>query len=262
MQAINFYKYQGTGNDFILVDNRSMNVKLNSKQISKLCDRRFGIGSDGVMLIQPPTESGLDFYLEFYNPDGSKSFCGNGSRCAVAFANFLKICDEKVLFKAVDGIHSATINGDGRVSLKMSDVGAIRNFRDGFFLNTGSPHVVLEVNKLAEYPIYEEGKAIRYSSEFNPGGTNVNFVQRLGPNHFSVRTYERGVENETLSCGTGVTAVAIAMHKKYQLADQEIKITTPGGDLTVQLEGYQYGYRNIFLNGPTSFVFNGQVNVN
>ncbi|MES2628746.1 MAG: diaminopimelate epimerase [Bacteroidota bacterium] len=262
MSAINFYKYQGTGNDFILVDNRTGDVTLNAGQISKLCDRRFGIGSDGLMLIQKATEPGLDFYLEFFNPDGSKSFCGNGSRCAVAFASYLKICNGSTQFKAVDGIHSATINDEGRVSLKMSDVGAIRNFRDGFFLNTGSPHVVLEVQDLKTYPVVKEGAEIRYSAEFNPSGTNVNFVERKGDNHFEVRTYERGVENETLSCGTGVTAVAVALHKKYQLTHDEVKITTQGGDLVVKVEPYNYGYRNIYLNGPTSFVFNGQVSPN
>ncbi len=261
MQTIHFYKYQGTGNDFILVDNRKGDVKLTSKQIAKLCDRRFGIGSDGIMLIQSIAESGFDFYLEFFNPDGSKSFCGNGSRCAVAFARHLEICSEKTQFRAVDGVHSATINKDGKVKLKMGDVGAIRPYRDGVFLNTGSPHVVLEVKDLAKYAVVQEGSTIRYSADFKPAGTNVNFVEKVGENHFSVRTYERGVENETLSCGTGVTAVAIAMHKKYQLKGNDVKITTPGGDLLVNVEAYNYGYRDIYLNGPTSFVFTGEVTI-
>lgn len=262
MQTLRFYKYQGTGNDFIILDNREGRVKLSTKQIEHLCNRRFGIGSDGLMLIERPAEDGIDFQLEFFNPDGSKSFCGNGSRCAVAFAKYLNICTDVTQFKAIDGLHFAQINEEGKVALKMGDVGAIRAFKDGFFLNTGSPHVVLEVEDLAKYAVVEEGRTIRYAREFEPGGTNVNFVERVSENHFSVRTYERGVENETLSCGTGVTAVAIAMHKKYQLSSAQVKITTMGGDLMVDLEGYNYGYRNVVLNGPANFVFSGEVSLN
>lgn len=262
MNTISFYKYQGTGNDFILVDNRAGELTLSSAQISSLCNRRFGIGSDGLMLIQSSANPAVDFELDFCNPDGSKSFCGNGSRCAVAFASFLGICGEKTTFMAIDGVHSALLSGDGKVSLKMSDVEDIQRVEAGFFLDTGSPHVVQEVNNLADYPVFDKGKAIRYAEEFKPSGTNINFTERISDYHFAVRTYERGVENETLSCGTGVTAVAIAMHAKYNLTSKVVRITTEGGDLLVELEPFNGGYRNIFLIGPTSFVFKGQVALN
>ncbi len=262
MNNISFYKYQGTGNDFILIDNRQGTLVLAEETISKMCNRKFGIGSDGLMLIQPTSSPLADFYLEFYNPDGSKSFCGNGSRCAVAFARFLGVCTDKTEFLAIDGMHSATIDPDGKVALRMKDVEGITTFRDGFFLNTGSPHVVLEVNDLDSFPVYEQGKLIRYDDEFKPGGTNVNFAHRISENHFAVRTYERGVEDETLSCGTGVVAVALAMHKKYNLKIGEVTITTKGGDLTVNMESYHLGYKNVVLNGPTCFVYSGNIEVN
>lgn len=262
MNELSFYKYQGAGNDFILIDNRSGNFALSLEQVTRLCDRKFGIGSDGLMLIEKPTDSNTDFHLEFFNPDGSKSFCGNGSRCAVAFAKKLGVCKDKTSFTAIDGVHSADVVEDNWVSLRMKDVGGISTFRDGFFLNTGSPHVVLEVNDLAHHNVYEEGKKLRYDGEFSPGGTNVNFVHQNNSTHFAVRTYERGVENETLACGTGVVAVALAMHKKYKLSNNEIQIDALGGELSVSFEATKLGYQNIYLHGPATFVFQGEISIN
>ncbi len=258
MKSIQFYKYQGTGNDFILIDNRDGKVKLNAEQITQLCDRRFGIGADGVMLLSFAKEDTVDFNLDFYNPDGSQSFCGNGSRCATAFAKSLGLAGDKTDFMAFDGIHSATIDGEGTVAVKMLDVGAIRPFQDGFFLNTGSPHVVIEVKGLDKFSVVEVGRKIRYSKEFEPGGTNVNFVEAIGDGKYKVRTYERGVENETYSCGTGVTAAAIAMHKKHNLKAGEIGLETLGGELKVRFDAYNYGYRDVHLIGPAKLVFQGE----
>ncbi len=255
--TLQFYKYQGTGNDFVLIDNRDGNFKPTQRQIQHLCQRKFGIGSDGLMLIQASTDESVSFVLDFFNPDGSKSFCGNGSRCAVAFAKHLGMIDNECNFKAIDGIHAAKISADGIVSIKMGEVGAMRNYGEGYFLNTGSPHVVLEVSDLDKYNVVTEGSKIRYSADFAPAGTNVNFVERAG-DVFKVRTYERGVENETLSCGTGVTAVAIAMHKKYELTNK-VQISTPGGDLKVLLEAYNDGYTNIWLKGPAVQVYIGAI---
>lgn len=260
MPLFEFYKYQGTGNDFVLFDNRRGLLNLTSRDIQHLCHRKFGIGADGVLLIQSVNETGVDFYLEFFNPDASRSFCGNGSRCGVAFANFLGIIGNETCFRAFDGLHTAKIAENGLVSVKMIDVGAIRNYKDGVMMNTGSPHVILEVEHLDRFPIVEEGSRIRHSADFKPSGTNVNFVEKKGQG-FAVRTFERGVENETLSCGTGVTAAAIAMHRKYQLGN-EISIVTPGGELVVGLEPYSYGYRNIYLTGPVSMVFKGEIELN
>ncbi len=262
MDQLNFYKYQGAGNDFILVDNRSGECGLSIDQVVKLCDRKFGIGSDGLMLIEKPSDSKTDFHLEFFNPDGSKSFCGNGSRCAVAFASKLGVCDKETSFTAIDGVHAASIVKENWVSLHMRDVPGITTFRDGFFLNTGSPHVVLEVNDLPSFHVFEEGRKLRYDGEFNPGGTNVNFVHREGEAHFSVRTYERGVEDETLACGTGVVAVALAMHHKYGLSVNEISISARGGELTVTFRKEKLGYSDIYLHGPATFVFNGVIQLN
>jgi diaminopimelate epimerase len=260
MSLYTFYKYQGTGNDFILFDNRDGHFKPAARTIQHLCHRKFGIGADGVLLIQSVKEPGVDFFLEFFNPDASRSFCGNGSRCGVALAKHLGIINNEATFRAFDGLHTARIAEDGIVSVKMADVGAIRSFESGFTLNTGSPHVVMEVEHLNKYAVTDEGRRIRNSSEFKPAGTNVNFVERKNGDHFSVRTFERGVENETLSCGTGVTATAIAMHKKYSLGDR-VKISTPGGDLEVGLDAYAYGYRNVFLIGPATMVFKGEIEI-
>ena len=255
-----FYKYQGTGNDFIMVDNRlHLFPKNNTKFIEKLCDRRFGIGADGLILLEPDKDS--DFRMVYYNSDGNESsMCGNGGRCIVAFAKQLGLISHQTLFIATDGLHQATIDENGLVSLQMKEVDQIKMEPEFVFLNTGSPHHVELVEDLAHYKVKEEGSKIRYSNLYGNAGSNVNFVSQLNANTFAVRTYERGVEDETLSCGTGVTAVAIAMHFMGKTNANQITLLTEGGQLQVKFQNSGSSYHDIFLIGPATFVFQGKIN--
>jgi diaminopimelate epimerase len=252
-----FYKYHGTGNDFIIIDDRDNTILLTTEQVAALCHRRYGIGADGLMLLR--SEPGYDFRMVYYNSDGGEStMCGNGGRCLVAFAARLGlISDGKASFIAIDGPHTATI-ADGLVSLHMKDVDSMDIYGTHTILNTGSPHYVVWVDDVATADVYNEGKRIRYSAEFAPGGTNVNFVQRHN-DKLSVRTYERGVEDETLSCGTGVTAAAIAA-TGTATGDFNSSITTPGGDLTVSFtKNGPTSAIHVILTGPAVFVYQGMV---
>ena len=254
---VHFYKYQATGNDFILIDNREGKHKLTTDQIKQLCDRRFGIGADGIILIEKDlTES---FTLNYYNSDGSQSLCGNGSRAAIQFAAHLGIVNSKASFKAYDGVHDAELLGSGVVRLRMNNVTGIQPVDQAFFLNTGSPHYVRFVKNIHQYPVFEEGKKIRYSEKFVPqNGTNVNFVELLADNTIFVRTYERGVENETLSCGTGVTAAALAA--SAQGYKSPVSVKTLGGELSVEFKSGQAGaFSDIYLIGPAKMVFEGDL---
>ena len=229
-----FYKYQGTGNDFVMVDNRqNLFPKDNIKLIAQLCDRRFGIGADGLILLE--TAIDFDFRMVYYNSDGNESsMCGNGGRCIVAFAKRLGIITNQSSFIAIDGMHQAAIDQNGLVSLQMKNVENIKLESDYTFLNTGSPHHVLLVEDLAHYNIKQEGAKIRYSNLYGEVGSNVNFVSQVNDATFAVRTYERGVEDETLSCGTGVTAVAIAMNAIGKTNANQITLLTEGGQLQVK----------------------------
>lgn len=254
---ISFSKYQGTGNDFIMIDNRNKifeNVSHN--EIEKLCNRRFGIGADGLILLEG--DSKLDFKMNYYNSDGKLgSMCGNGGRCTVAFARDLKIIENKTQFLAVDGIHSATINDIGWVSLEMQDVKEINKINSDFVLDTGSPHYVVFVKNVDELDVFSEGRKIRYNPLFRETGINVNFVE-LTKESIKVRTYERGVEEETYSCGTGVTAAAIAAKENGFFNAQEIiSIETLGGRLQVSLNKEDNFYNKICLIGPAKKTFNG-----
>lgn len=253
-----FYKYQGTGNDFVFIDNRQEQFnKNNTKLIAHLCDRRFGIGADGLILLE--NDATADFKMVYFNADGNEStMCGNGGRCIVAFAEKLNIINGKTTFNAIDGIHEATIN-DGFVKLKMQDVDTIKVNKDHTFLNTGSPHHVALVNNIKQFDVKTEGAAIRYGDLYDAAGTNVNFVEPLDNNTFAVRTYERGVEDETLSCGTGVTAVALAMHTLKKANTQEVSLNVEGGTLKVSFEKTTNGYKNIWLQGPATLVFKGEI---
>lgn len=252
---ISFYKYQGTGNDFVMIDNRTKTFpKEKTDIISHLCDRKFGIGADGVILIEE--DDSLDFKMIYYNADGSETFCGNGGRCVVAFAKQLGIIENKTTFNAIDGEHYAEIN-DGIVSLKMIDVNEIEEKENSCFVYTGTQHHVEMVKSLDDYPVFDHGKTIRYSYE-DPG-SNVNFVEKLSDDTFRVRTYEKGVENETLACGTGVTAVAIAMHKTGETKNTNIKLPVEGGELSVSFDYNNNSYTNVYLIGPATFVFNGNI---
>jgi len=251
-----FYKYQGTGNDFIIIDNRQLTFfKNDTKRIAALCDRKFGIGADGLILLE--THPNLDFKMVYFNADGNQSsMCGNGGRCLVHFANFLGIIDKKTSFEAIDGMHEATID-EGIVSLKMNDVDSVATENGYSFLNTGSPHHVEICNQLDQLNIQTEGAKLRYE-KYGKEGANINFVEQVNNDTFSVRTYERGVEGETLSCGTGVTAVAIAMHKTEKTNSNSVILKTPGGELKITFEVADSGYKNIYLIGPSVMVFKGE----
>ncbi|HYG04365.1 MAG TPA: diaminopimelate epimerase [Chryseosolibacter sp.] len=257
---IKFSKYQATGNDFILIDNRSGEYKLSADHVKRLCHRKFGIGADGLMLIEK--DPNLDFNVVYYNSDGSQSLCGNGSRAAVEMARSLGMVKQKARFNAYDGVHEAEIFGDDLIRLKMNDVADVNKIGEDFFLNTGSPHYVRFVGQIEEHPVYEDGRTIRYHEAFAPGGTNVNFVEVLADNTIYVRTYERGVENETLSCGTGVTAAALAA--SFLGYHSPMKIGTLGGELLVEFKSGQDAgssalFTDIFLIGPAKMVFEGQL---
>lgn len=254
---IEFYKYQGTGNDFIIVDNRTENFpKSNTEFIKNLCDRRFGIGADGLMLLEHSSHS--DFEMIYFNADGRiGSMCGNGGRCIVAFAKSLDIFDKKTCFEAIGKLYQATIEDD-LVRLIMNDVAEIDLFKNHLFLNTGSPHHVAYVKDVDDLDVKTAGEKIRYGSPYFEEGTNVNFVEQLDEQTFKVRTYERGVENETLSCGTGVTAVAIASHYSKKSKENSIWLQTPGGQLEVSFDVENKKYHNIVLKGPATFVFKGE----
>ncbi len=258
---LSFYKYQGTGNDFILIDNRLNEISLSNEQVKFLCDRRFGIGADGLMLLE--LEPGSDFKMVYYNSDGNpSSMCGNGGRCITAFAKQLGIIDNKAKFLAIDGIHEATIDENEIVSLKMQDVKNVEVGDDYFYLNTGSPHYVKIVNDVEHFDVKTSGAFIRYNERFKAEGTNVNFIERLEDSLF-VRTYERGVEDETYSCGTGVTAAAlVAAVKGISNGKNNCLIKTLGGNLEVKFERVlDKNFYNIWLIGPAMQVFKGTINL-
>ena len=252
-----FYKYQGTGNDFVMIDNRNHSFpKDNLVIIDSLCNRHFGIGADGIILIE--NDEDADFKMLYFNADGSQTFCGNGARCAVAFAKFLQIIGVKTTFNACDGSHYAEIENN-LVSLQMIDVDEITVSKNTAFVYTGTQHHVELVDELDDYPVFENGKKIR--DRYDSPGSNVNFVQKLNETTFRVRTYEKGVEGETLACGTGVTAVAIAMHKTKQTASRSISLPVEGGLLEVSFDVVSNTYRNICLKGPAQFVFKGAIDL-
>ncbi|HNP17902.1 MAG TPA: diaminopimelate epimerase [Fulvivirga sp.] len=258
MPTISFYKYQATGNDFILIDNRDNSVKHNESLALSLCDRKFGIGSDGLILIE--NHDTLDFDMVFYNPDGSKSLCGNGSRCAVNFAHKLGLINSETTFNAFDGSHEAEILNGTEVRLKMNDVHNVMLKADGMFVDTGSPHLVVYENNVIGADVYQKGKAIRYNDEFKATGININFVEIVSNNEIFVRTYERGVENETLSCGTGVTAAALASESKGLTSPIDVK--TKGGRLKVEFKKDENNkFSEIYLIGPAKEVFKGTIDI-
>jgi len=254
---ITFYKYQGTGNDFVMIDNRTkIFPKEDTNAILKICDRNFGIGADGVILIE--NDIHLDFKMIYMNPDSSETFCGNGARCAVAFAKYLKIIDLETNFTAFDGPHYANIKND-IISLKMIDVKEVNIKENAVYTFTGTQHHVELVDDLKTYPVLQNGSKIRDS--YPEPGSNVNFVEQINNNTFNVRTYEKGVENETLACGTGVTAVAIAMHKTKKTLNNLISLNSTGGELLVSFNENEGYYSNIFLKGPATFVFKGLISI-
>ncbi len=274
---LHFYKYQATGNDFILIDNRDGKLSFAIDQIKKICDRKFGVGADGLILIEK--DPVVDFKMVYYNSDGTQSLCGNGCRSAIDLASRFGMVNGKARFAAYDGIHEAVLLNTGLIRVRMNNVAEWKKLGDDFFINTGSPHYIRFVKNLSDFPVVKEGAAIRYSDAFKPGGTNVNFVELLDDHTIFVRTYERGVEDETLSCGTGVTAVALASALNGYSSPVEIKVV--GGKLSVEYkfihsgspvnseglltdqEGLPIGqagiFQDIFLTGPAKMVFEGDL---
>lgn len=252
--SIEFFKYQGTGNDFILINGFQPGFNQgNPLLIQKMCDRKFGIGADGLMVVEKSDKA--DFTLWFYNPDGSQSFCGNGSRCAIRFVLDQKLFDKTELtFEAFDGLHNARVEGSD-ISISMRNVNEIKRDKNGVFINTGAPHLVLEKNSIADLDVVEIGKKLRYDPAYGPIGVNVNFFEAI-PGGIKIRTYEKGVENETLSCGTGVTACALAFAASYTTVPV-VKVETPGGNLEVSFEQHFSVFENVRLKGPAVFVFKG-----
>lgn len=259
---LTFFKYQGAGNDFILIDNRKNQVQLSTDHIKHLCDRHFGIGADGLMLLEQSQIA--DFKMVYFNSDGKEStMCGNGGRCIVAFAKKLKLIRQTTTFEAVDGLHYAEVLKNGHIRLQMKNVTNIRSYKNAYVLNTGSPHYVQFVKNLASVNVYEKGRKIRYHKDFRKKGINVNFVEINDTHHIAVRTYERGVENETLSCGTGVTAAALVTAHKYEIPEGIIHITTRGGPLWVEFKRYKkHHYSDLFLIGNADMVFQGKMDIN
>jgi len=256
---LKFTKYQGTGNDFVIVDNRNGEFdKGNIELVQHFCDRKFGIGSDGLILIEDHNE--WDFDMVFYNPDGSQSFCGNGSRCAVAYSKELGLISDFAKFNSTDGYHEASIHPNGIVKLKMHDVSNIEVNEFSHFMDTGSPHYNCFAKNISTIDIIEKGREIRYSERFKEVGTNVNFIEQLAKG-IKVRTYERGVENETLSCGTGVAACALSTALVNEIPSGEIEVNTKGGDLSVSFIQTENGFEDVWLIGPTKFVFKGEIEV-
>ncbi len=255
---LTFYKYQGTGNDFVVIDDRNEAFDRNDHQlVAHLCSRKFGIGGDGLMLLRNHSE--YDFEMIYYNADGFEgSMCGNGGRCLVQFAYDLNVIGDSTTFIATDGPHEAQLK-DGRVHLKMIDVPDYEINEGHFFMDTGSPHYIEFRSGLDEMNVYEAGREIRYNSRFKAAGTNVNFVEKISESHLKIRTYERGVEDETLSCGTGATACAIAAHLDGMKAP--ITVDVLGGRLAIDFTKNGKGYEDVYLIGPAKRVFQGKIDI-
>ncbi|WP_185851778.1 diaminopimelate epimerase [Blattabacterium cuenoti] len=279
---IDFFKFQGTGNDFILIDIRNKNketqIQKENHFLKKLCDRHFGIGADGIIFIKNDSKS--DFYMKYYNSDGKEStMCGNGGRCAVSFSRKLEITKKnKIYFKAVDGYHYGIIKNKDLISVKLLDIDRnmikkVANSNNHVFLNTGSPHHIFFIKEkdIKKIDVFKRGKIIRFHNFYSKiGGVNVNFVKILKNNILQVRTYERGVENETLSCGTGIVASVIAAyeineikknHSEKKNTHQEFLVHTFGGKLWVSFQKTQNKYKEIYLTGSVKFVFKGCINL-
>lgn len=255
---LHFYKYQGTGNDFVILDNRKGLIDFTREQVAFLCHRRFGIGADGLMLLNPHSQ--YDFEMKYYNADGGEStMCGNGGRCLVKFAAEMGIIKSDYRFLAIDGEHEASIETNGHVALKMNDVDSIQSEYNHHILNTGSPHYVEETENVMTLNVFERGRAIRYSNDFRDEGINVNFVEQANePDTIIVRTYERGVEDETYSCGTGVTAAALVSYHNEN-GYNFVNVKTKGGMLAVEYDKIDESFQNIWLIGPATKVFEGDI---
>jgi len=257
----NFDKYQGTGNDFIIIDDRLSGFpKDNTSIINQLCNRHMGIGADGLILVQNSTEG--DFKMIYFNSDGNEgSLCGNGGRCAFAFAKSLNIIKNNGVFEAVDGLHFASMKKDNLISLDMNDVADITKNVGSLFINTGSPHHLEFVHDISKINVNEQGAAIRYGEPYLDLGTNVNYIEMLNNDSFKIRTYERGVEKETLSCGTGAVAAGVGVHFMGLTQSTSINIHALGGILKIEFTPLSGQYSDIKLIGPAEFIFSGNFEI-
>jgi diaminopimelate epimerase len=257
---LKFSKYQGTGNDFILLDNLSGSFNdLTITQIKELCDRKLGIGADGLIKINHSYSKA--FEMDYYNSDGSKSFCGNGARCAVAFAETLGIEVSELTFDAIDGSHWASKTAND-IKIQMVNVENVHAFENEFELYTGSPHYVKISDDISSETILNFGKSIRFSPKYNSEGINVNLLKGISPTKIEIASYERGVENETLSCGTGATACALVWDKIHNSGTNFIEVKAKGGNLKIEFKrDSSNGYYDIFLVGPSNFVYSGEINL-
>ena len=256
---LKFFKYQGAGNDFVMIDDRQQTFPISTKLINRLCDRHFGVGADGLILLQNDTES--DFKMVYFNSDGNEStMCGNGGRCIIRFANDLDVASENMTFTAIDGLHHGIVDSNV-IRLQMIDVDEVEDHDHYLFMNTGSPHHVEFVEKVDDVDVYNRGKEIRNGSPYFEKGSNVNFVEVMPDNNLRIRTYERGVENETLACGTGITAAAISAYVKNLVDKKSIEIKALGGDLSVNFEENNHKFVNVWLNGPAVKVFEGEIEI-
>ncbi len=251
-QILRFFKYQGTGNDFIVIDQLEKTFPISPKQIQQLCDRHFGVGADGALVLSK--DDTANFNLVFYNPDGSESFCGNGSRCAVRY--FLKKENKSdCTFTGFDGLHSARLIDENTVTIDLNVSQSVAKNQHGFVINTGAPHVCVPTEGLKNMAIAESAKEIRWHEAYQPVGTNVNFFEKLAENQVAIRTFEKGVEGETLSCGTGVTAVAISVFSQDS-ALEEVEVQSQGGVLRVAKDKNPNKY---WLTGAANEVFEGEI---
>ena len=260
---VHFSKYHGTGNDFVMLDGRELDISLfDTKVIRQLCDRRFGIGGDGLIILEESKR--YDFTMRYYNADGREgTMCGNGGRCITAFARGLGICSTHTTFEGIDGVHEASILSNGEIRLRLVDVSGIDQLADAYLLDTGSPHFVHFVNDIDQIAVEMEGAEIRHQERFGPGGVNVNFVEQGPTSHeIRVRTFERGVEGETWSCGTRVAAAAISTCFHTRSDNSSYKILTRGGELNVSFKSQaDQRFTEIYLSGPASHVYDGSIDI-
>ena len=255
-----FSKYSGAGNDFIVIDNRDNEIKLSKSDIIRLCNRNIGIGSDGIIFLSNCIKN--DFEIIHYTSDGNLgSLCGNGSRCAISFAYKNNIIKKDTFFSAYDGTHKAYILNDELIKMEMKINSKIIENEYGIWVDTGSPHLVIESSNIEEINVKKEGAKVRYNSFYNKDGVNVNYVEKISNNTFKIRTYERGVENETKACGTGSTASAICMNYLNKTNCESIKMKCLGGDLMVEFEKIDKDFKNISITGPAKLIFNGEIEV-
>ncbi len=266
---LRFTKMNGAGNDFVMIDNRAGEVRLETEQIVRICDRHSGVGADGILLLEKGS-NGADFRMRYYNRDGGEAeMCGNGARCFARFANKVANAPAKVSFQTPAGLIRGELHGE-EVTLQMSEPKDLRLDVDlvasgvkehVHFINSGVPHVVVPVAKIEDVDVRKRGAALRYHKEFSPAGANANFIEKAGPKKILVRTYERGVEDETLACGTGVVASALVFGAMEKVDGPISVIVRSGSELSVNFKRAGDKFTNVTLTGPAEFAFEGTIEI-